>query len=83
MSRKPAQIYSLSSAGKLLQGQPADITIIDPKQKWKVDANEFYSKARNCPFDGWELCGKAVMTIVQGRVVMKDGRIIESELSYP
>jgi len=83
MSRKPAQIFSLSSAGKLLQGQPADITIIDPKQKWKVNTNEFYSKARNCPFDGWELCGKAVMTIVQGRIVMKDGRIIESELSYP
>lgn len=77
MSVTPAQIYGLSSAGSLIEGQPADITIIDPKKKWRVNANQFYSKGRNCPFDGWELCGKAVMTIVAGRVVMKDGQIIE------
>jgi len=77
MSAKPAQIYGLSSAGSLIEGQPADITVIDPKKNWRVNANQFYSKGRNCPFDGWELCGKAVMTIVAGRVVMKDGQIIE------
>ncbi len=77
MSVKPAQIYGLSCGGSLMDGQPADMTIIDPKKNWRVNADEFYSKGRNCPFDGWELCGKAIMTIVAGRVVMKDGQIVE------
>jgi dihydroorotase len=40
-----------------------------------VDSNSFYSKGRNCPFNGWELYGKAILTIVAGRIVAKDGKI--------
>ncbi len=80
----PAKIFGLNQAGvgSLLPGTRADVTIIDPEKKWKVDANKFYSKGRNCPFNGWELQGKAVMTIVGDQIVMKDGRIIESGEDY-
>lgn len=76
----PAKIFGLNQVGvgSLLPGTRADVTIIDPEKKWKVDTNKFYSKGRNCPFNGWELQGKAVMTIVEDQIVMKDGRIIES-----
>lgn len=76
MSHLPARIFGVQ-AGDLSLGASGDVTIIDPKKKWKVDARKFYSKGRNCPFDGWELQGKAVMTIVAGRIVMKDGMIIK------
>ncbi|MBM4085499.1 MAG: dihydroorotase, partial [Planctomycetes bacterium] len=56
---------------------PADITVIDPNKVWTVNANKFESKARNCPFHGWKLTGKAVLTLVGGRLVMRDGRICE------
>jgi dihydroorotase len=77
MSEIPAKIFGLSS--KIAEGATANITVIDLDKKWRVKVDDFYSKGRNCPFDGWELQGKAVMTIVRGRIVMKDGSIIEEE----
>lgn len=78
MSTKPAEIFRLP-IHKITKNEQADLTIIDPEMKWKIDVNKFYSKGRNCPFDGWELQGKAVMTIVNGHIVMKDGKIIKSD----
>ena len=54
--------------GQLTVGADADVTIIDPELDWTVDVNAFQSKARNCPFDGWQLKGRATHTIVGGDV---------------
>jgi len=69
MTVNPAKVLGIDR-GTLQPGKPADVTIIDPKRKWTVDANRFKSKSRNCPFQGWELTGKAVATIVDGNVKM-------------
>jgi dihydroorotase len=71
----PARIFNLP-AGKLTPGMPADITIIDLNKEWTVDVNKFESKSRNCPFDKWKLKGKPVMTIVKGKIRMKDGVLL-------
>jgi dihydroorotase len=42
------------------------VTIIDPGAEWSVDVEQFKSKSRNCPFHGWKVKGRAVMTIVGG-----------------
>jgi dihydroorotase len=65
MSTAPARIIG-SGGGTLSVGAAADITIIDPDLEWTVDAAQFRSKARNTPFDGWKLKGRAVRTIVGG-----------------
>ncbi len=80
MTILPAKIFDLDKfgIGSLTPGTKAGITIIDLKKRWKVDVNKFFSKAKNCPFNGWKLQGKAVMTIVGNRIVMKDGKIIEN-----
>jgi dihydroorotase len=74
----PAGIFGLDElgVGSLRPGVKADLTLIDLDKKWKVDASRFYSKGRNCPFDGWELYGKAILTMVGGRIVAKDGVVI-------
>jgi dihydroorotase len=41
----------------------AQVTVVDPNMEWTVDAQVFRSKARNTPFHGWKLKGKAMMTI--------------------
>ena len=46
----------------------ADVTLIDPALTWTVDVAEFRSKSVNSPFHGWTLQGRAVATIVGGRV---------------
>jgi dihydroorotase len=55
--------------GTLAPGATADITLIDPKRPWKVDAEKFYSLSRNTPFNGWDLPARATHTIVEGNVV--------------
>jgi dihydroorotase len=67
LSTRPAQIVKLDR-GTLREGAIADITVIDPNPKWKVDPEQFASKSRNCPFAGWELSGRARYTIVGGEV---------------
>ncbi len=71
MSTVPARIMGLEG-GSLKVGQPAHITIIDPEKVWKVEPEKMVSKGKNTPFAGWELKGKAVATMVEGRVVWRD-----------
>ena len=68
-SANPARIFSLQGRGTLAVGSHADVTVFDPKAKWTFDASKSKSKSRNTPFDGWSFTGKAVATIVAGRVV--------------
>lgn len=76
MSASPARIMNLP-AGSLHIGKNADITVIDPKTERAVDKNKFYSKGKNTPFDGKVLTGWAVLTVVDGVVIMENGEIKE------
>ena len=75
MTAAPARIFGIN-AGSLAEGMPADITVIDPELEWTVDEKKFYTKGSHSPFVGRRLKGKAVMTFVEGRLVMKDGEIL-------
>ncbi|MGD1277867.1 MAG: dihydroorotase [Tepidisphaeraceae bacterium] len=66
-STRPAQIVKLDR-GTLKVGAVADVTVIDPKRPWTIDAQAFASKSRNCPFHGWKVAGRAVATIVGGEI---------------
>ncbi len=70
MSSNPAIILGLENGIKI--GNMADITIIDPDVSFKVESEKFCSKSRNTPFNGWAMRGKAVLTMVEGRVVFDD-----------
>jgi len=67
MSTRPGQIVKLDR-GTLRDGAVADVTVIDPRRAWTIDARKFHSKSRNCPFNGWEVKGQARATIVGGEV---------------
>ena len=67
MSVAPAAVIG-RDYGTLGAGAIADVTVIDPKTKWTVDVDAFTSRSRNCPYDGWELTGRADVTIVDGEV---------------
>jgi len=67
MSLNPAQILHLPK-GTLAAGADADITVFDPRLKWTVDVGAFCSKGKNSPFHGWEMQGKALLTIVGGEI---------------
>ncbi len=67
MSRNPARILGLEG-GELKEGAAADILLADLDKKWTVDPAAFRSKGKNTPFAGYELCGEAVCTIVDGKI---------------
>jgi len=68
MTHAPATLCNLPGKGELIEGADADVTIIDPDLTWTIDVNQFASKARNCPFKGWPVTGRATHTIVGGAV---------------
>ena len=65
----PARVVDIKGRGSLARGNHADVTIFDPKKRWTFEAAKSRSKSRNTPFDGWQLTGRVVATIVGGRVV--------------
>ncbi len=75
MTHKPAEIIR-QKKGTLAVGADADIAIFDPDKEWIVDEKEFLSKGRNSVFIGKKLVGKAVHTIVGGKVKMSGGKIV-------
>lgn len=73
----PAKRFEIDK-GTLGIGKDADIVVIDMEKEWVADANKYQSKSRSCPQHGRTLKGKAVLTMVNGKVVMKDGEIVGS-----
>lgn len=76
MSYMPGKLFFNETRGVLAEGKMADITIFDPELEWTVDSKKFYTKGSHSPFVGRKLKGKAVMTIVEGKIVMNNGEII-------
>lgn len=66
----PARALNLPG-GTLEVGRPADVTIIDPEVKWTMDPEAGRSRSQNTPFGGWKLKGRAICTLVDGRVRFK------------
>jgi len=71
LSANPARLLGLDCKGTLKVGADADISIVDLEKEWVVDARLLKSKSKNTPFDGWKMKGKAVKTIVGGKVVFQ------------
>jgi dihydroorotase len=68
LSVNPARIFKLPGGG-LKNGAVADITIFDPQRQIRVEVSKCESRSRNTPFDGWNLTGAPVATIVGGKIV--------------
>ncbi|MGD6807310.1 MAG: dihydroorotase [Candidatus Bathyarchaeia archaeon] len=75
LAEKPAEIFGLTNRARLEEGRAADITIVD-YSPFNIDASKFKSKAKFSPYNGWEVWGKAVKTVVNGEVVYEDGEVI-------
>jgi dihydroorotase len=70
-STNPQRIMKVKQWG-MFEGSEAHITILDPARQWKFDVQQSKSKSRNSPFHGWDMKGKAVATVVHGKVVYED-----------
>jgi dihydroorotase len=67
----PARVVDLRGRGTLVRGSFADVTVFDPKKRWTFSAEKSLSKSRNTPFDGWQLTGRLMATVVRGQIVYR------------
>ena len=70
-----SSLYSPGAQVQNAQLSAADLVLVDLAKRGRVDQREMYSKAKISPFEGWELVGMPVMTILRGQVIMADGRV--------
>ncbi len=71
LALNPANIIK-KNLGSLEVGQPADIIIFDPDKPVKIDRFQFQSKSQNTPFDGFNLQGENLLTMVKGEIIFKN-----------
>ncbi len=76
MAINPRKILRVEPV-KLEAGSVADLTVIDPDVTWTVDRDDFYSKAGNSAFLGWQLKGRASDVYVGGYATMEEGVVVE------
>lgn len=68
LTLRPAQILGLRG-GRLASGAPADLTLFDLEQPWRLEPKTFLSKSKNSPFEGHLVQGKVLRTVVDGRTI--------------
>ena len=84
LSANPAKEYGMyPQKGTVQTGSDADITIVDMDQKWKIDKQKLHSKSKVTAYDGKEITGKPVATIINGVTVMENGEIVEELQGKP
>lgn len=66
LAANPARILGVIG-GTLAPGAPADLTVIDPELQFSYEPDSVVSKSRNSPFLGWQMQGRAVLTLLAGR----------------
>jgi dihydroorotase len=70
LSENPNKIFGFKNKGKIAIGKDADLTVIDLKKEGKIDLDDFYTKAKYSPFEGYSYKGQSVLTIVNGKTVI-------------
>jgi dihydroorotase len=76
MSERPAEIAGLPDQGRPIEvGEPATFALVDPDATWTVRGAELASIAANTPYEGMELPGRVVTTLLRGRVTAHEGKV--------
>lgn len=76
MSERPAAIVGLPDHGRPIEvGEPATLALVDPDASWTVRGAELASIAGNTPYEGMELPGAVVTTVLRGTITAHDGEV--------
>ncbi|HLR60141.1 MAG TPA: allantoinase AllB [Pseudogracilibacillus sp.] len=79
LSSNPAKNFDVfPKKGSLMVGTDADITIIDMDKEWTIKREELHSKSKITAYDGFNIVGKPIQTIVRGKTVMKNNEVIKT-----
>lgn len=78
LCENPAKIFNLKNKGKIAEGMDADFVIVDMNKEGKINPENFKTKAKYSPFEGFKVKGIPVMTIVRGNIVCENGEVFKN-----
>jgi dihydroorotase len=77
MSECPARIGGASNHGRpIMVGEPATLILVDPDAVWTVHGTQLASLADNTPYEGMELPGRVVLSMLRGKITTEDGKVL-------
>ena len=76
MCQNPGQIFNIKKRGEIKPGYFADLIIIDLNLTKEIKDSKLYTKSGWSPFAGQKLTGWPVITIVNGKIVFQNGKVI-------
>ena len=82
-SAGPQRIFGLVRKGRIAIGYDADFTVVDLKRRWTVTSDWLASRCGWSPFEGWELTGKPIGTIIRGKAAMWEDALVGSAQGEP
>ncbi|WP_299444538.1 dihydroorotase [uncultured Rhodospira sp.] len=82
-SAGPARLYNIAGKGRIARGYDADFTIVDLNAERTIDTAWIASKSGWTPYHGMPVSGWPMMTVIRGRVVMRDGATVGEPLGEP
>ncbi|PXX57882.1 dihydroorotase [Nocardia tenerifensis] len=78
MSERPAEIVGLDEHGRPIEvGEPANLTLVDPRASWTVRAKELASISNNTPFEDMTFPARVTTTLLRGRVTAREGKAVK------
>ena len=83
ISENPSRIFGIKNKGYIKEGFDADLTIVDMNMKKVIKNDWIASKCGWTPFDGFEVKGFPLGTIVNGKAIVWDGKLIEKANGKP
>jgi dihydroorotase len=82
-SAGPARLFGMAGKGRIAAGYDADLTVVDLKRHRRIENSWIASRCGWTPYDGMEVTGWPVGTIIRGRRVVWDGDLIEPGSGEP
>jgi dihydroorotase len=79
----PARIFNIAGKGRIAQGYAADFTLVDLKAQREITADWLAYRCGWSPFEGMNVTGWPVGTIIRGNVVMRDGELADAPVGVP
>jgi dihydroorotase len=82
-SHGPNRIFGIAGKGRMAEGFDADLTIVDLKARRTLRHADMATRSGWTPFDGMEVQGWPMATIIRGRVVMREDEIVAPSTGEP
>jgi dihydroorotase len=77
------RVFQIAGKGRMAEGWDGDLTIVDLKARRTLRHQDMATRSGWTPFDGMEVMGWPMATIVRGRVVMRDDEVVAEGQGAP